>query len=114
MMGEKIKIKSHMTVLNSSQDLKLGCIRYKNDRRSVNLPFQSTNAHPAKRYSPSSRRSNYIRVTHLRRGVDQTENVVEHEVAAGAVGLELEALGVVHGLLLLVDLFMMRVSGVPG
>lgn len=53
---------------------------------------------------PSSRRSNLNRVLVLRGGVDQAEDVVENEIAAGAVGLELEALGVVHGLLLLVDL----------
>lgn len=41
----------------------------------------------------------------LRGSVDQTEDVVQNEVAAGTVGLELEALGVVHGLLLLVNLF---------
>lgn len=37
--------------------------------------------------------------------VDKTEDVVEHKVAAGAIGLQLEALSVVHGLLLLIDLF---------
>lgn len=36
--------------------------------------------------------------------VDQTEDIVEHEVASGAIRLQLEALGVVHGLLLLIDL----------
>ena len=37
-------------------------------------------------------------------GVDETENVVEDEVAASAVGAKLESLGVAHGALLLVDL----------
>jgi hypothetical protein len=36
--------------------------------------------------------------------VDQTEDIVEHKVAAGTIGLQLEALSVVHGLLLLVNL----------
>lgn len=36
--------------------------------------------------------------------VDQAEDVVKDEVAAGAVGLQLEELGVAHGLLLLIDL----------
>lgn len=36
--------------------------------------------------------------------VDQTEDVVEDEVASLAVGLELEGLRVIHGLLLLIDL----------
>lgn len=36
--------------------------------------------------------------------VDQPEDVVEDEVASGAVGQELEALSVVHRPLLLVDL----------
>lgn len=48
----------------------------------------------------------------LRGSVDQAEDVVENEIAAGAVGLELEALGVVHGLLLLVDLYVWKVLGV--
>ena len=38
------------------------------------------------------------------RGVYQSEDVVEDEVAAGAVGEKLEGLCVAHGLLLLVDL----------
>jgi hypothetical protein len=42
--------------------------------------------------------------------VDQTEDVVEHEVASGTIGLQLEALGVVHGLLLLVDLLIEKLS----
>lgn len=40
----------------------------------------------------------------LRGGVDQTEDIVQHEVAARVIGLQREALGVVHGLLLLVNL----------
>jgi len=36
--------------------------------------------------------------------VDQAEDVVENEVAALAIGLELEGLSVVHGPLLLIDL----------
>lgn len=35
--------------------------------------------------------------------VDETEDVVQNEEAAGAIGLELEALGVAHGLLLLIN-----------
>lgn len=42
--------------------------------------------------------------------VDQTEDIVEHEVASGAIGLQLEALGVVHGLLLLIDLLIERLA----
>lgn len=45
-----------------------------------------------------------LRFPHLCGGVDQTEDVVEDEVAARAVGEQLEALAVVHGLLFLVDL----------
>lgn len=45
----------------------------------------------------------------LRGSVDQAEDVVENEIAAGTVGLELEALSVVHGLLLLVDLYVLQV-----
>lgn len=70
---------------------------------------------PTPKMSPhSSRRSIFIQVALLRGSVDQTEDIVENEVAAGAVGLELEALGVVHGLLLLVDLFGMEVLEAPG
>lgn len=49
----------------------------------------------------------------LRGSVDQTENVVENEIAAGAIRLELEALGVVHWLLLLIDLFRIALSEIP-
>jgi hypothetical protein len=36
--------------------------------------------------------------------VNQTENIVEDEVAALSIWKELEGLGIVHGLLLLIDL----------
>lgn len=52
---------------------------------------------------PSSRRS-YSSMERLC-GVDQAEDVVENEVAAVSVGLQLEELGIAHGLLLLINLF---------
>lgn len=52
----------------------------------------------------SSRRGICFGAHNLLGAVDQTEDIVEHEVASGTIGLQLEALGVVHGLLLLIDL----------
>lgn len=45
-----------------------------------------------------------LRAHDLLGAVDQTEHIVKDEVASGTIGLQLEALGVVHGLLLLVNL----------
>jgi hypothetical protein len=51
-----------------------------------------------------------IRIPHHPRSVasstvvNQTENIVEDEVAALSIWKELEGLGIVHGLLLLIDL----------
>ena len=49
-------------------------------------------------HSPKSK----ILPQHL--AVDEAEDVVEHVVASSTVGKEVERLGVVHGVLLLVDL----------
>lgn len=60
---------------------------------------------PHKKIFPlSSRRRICFEPHDLLGAVDQTEDIVEHKVAARAIGLQLEALGVVHGLLLLIDL----------
>lgn len=45
----------------------------------------------------------------LSSSVDQAEDIVEHEEAACTVGLQREELGIVHGLLLLIDLMVQRV-----
>lgn len=50
-------------------------------------------------------KSSYWVVRPFLGSVDQTEDVVQDEEAALAIGLEVEALGVAHGLLLLIDLF---------
>lgn len=43
-------------------------------------------------------------------GVDESEDVIEDEVATSSIGQELEGLGVRHGSLLLVDLLMCYIS----
>lgn len=100
-----------MTCLQIIPNFEMGCVRYRIGFRSASLPSRGIHAHPTK-YPPSSRRSNLNRVLVLRGSVDQAEDVVENEIAAGTVGLELEALSVVHGLLLLVDLYALKVLGV--
>jgi hypothetical protein len=50
--------------------------------------------------------NNVVRAPRLFLGsVDQTEDVVQDEEAALSIGLEVEALGVAHGLRLFIDLF---------
>lgn len=72
------------------------------------MPFRGhAKSHHTKRYPPqSSRRSiqSSIFAGNLSGSVDQAEDIVKHEEAAGTVGLQRKELGVVHGLLLLVDL----------
>ena len=56
-----------------------------------------------------------VRHGNLGGSVDQAEDVVENKVAASTIRLELKALGIIHWLLLLVDLFANRsVSGQTG
>lgn len=72
-------------------------------------------SHSAKRYlSPviASLESSCLCTRTILGGVDQTEDVVQDEEAALAIGLEVEALGVAHGLLLLIDLFRKVSNGV--
>ena len=64
-----------------------------------------------RKYIPLSlRRGICFGARNLLGAVDQTEDIVEHEVASGAVGLQLEALGVVHRLLLLIDLLIEKLT----
>lgn len=64
-------------------------------------------SHLTKRYPPPSLRRS-IQYSFLNgnlgSSVDQAEDVVENEEATGTVGAQREELGVVHGLLLLIDL----------
>lgn len=86
-----------------------GCHLRQNNRYLTRSPPR--NILLTRKHIPLSlRRGICFRPRNLLGAVDQTEDIVEHEVASGAIGLQLEALGVVHGLLLLVNLLIERVA----
>lgn len=86
-----------------------GCHLRQNDRYLTRSPPRHI-LFTRKHIPLSSRRGICFGASNLLGAVDQTEDIVEHEVASGAIGLQLEALGVVHGLLLLVDLLIEKLA----
>lgn len=71
--------------------------------RDTQSPTIPTKRYPPESFVVASWHSIFL-PGNLRSSVDQAEDVVEHEEAASTVGFQREELGVVHGLLLFVNL----------